>query len=54
MFHIDCVCLQDSHKPLVDSGTFEGEFDDEFLVPTKAPPSYPGSESPGKNKQDIS
>ena len=27
---------------------FDGEFDDEFLVPTKAPPPYPGAESPGK------
>ena len=33
---------------MVDSGHFEGEFDDEFIVPAKAPPPYPGSESPGR------
>ena len=41
--------FQDSHKHVVESGIFEGEFDDEFLVPTKAPPPYPGSESPGRS-----
>ena len=45
----DFVLLQDSHKHMVDSGNFEGEFDDEFLIPTKAPPPYPGGEAPGKN-----
>lgn len=40
------ICLlQDSHKPVTDSGLFEGDFEEDLLVPPKTPTTFSGAET---------